>query len=62
MSGRWTDARTTGTVGKARAGLITFAVVAGGGQDLLEELAGLWRSRIERIGEILAGPEEGALP
>ena len=31
-------------------------------QHLLEELAGLWRSRIERIGEILAGPEEGARP
>ena len=29
-------------------------------QRLLEELECLWRSRIERIGEILTGPEEGA--
>jgi DNA-binding transcriptional ArsR family regulator len=27
---------------------------------LLEEIEGVWRHRIERIGEILAGPEEGA--
>jgi DNA-binding transcriptional ArsR family regulator len=29
-------------------------------QRLLEELEGLWRNRIERIGEILTEPEEGA--
>ena len=29
-------------------------------QRLLEELECLWRNRIERIGEILTGPEEGA--
>jgi DNA-binding transcriptional ArsR family regulator len=31
-------------------------------QRLLGELESLWRNRIERIGEILAGPEEGARP
>jgi DNA-binding transcriptional ArsR family regulator len=31
-------------------------------QHLLTELEGLWRHRIERIGDILAEPEEGITP
>ena len=31
MSGRWTDVRRTRSLGTGRAGLIAFAVVAGGG-------------------------------